>query len=86
VAGRPDAVAYFDGATMTIELSLPPDEEVPIRLFFKRAPNVPQQNVLLRVFEEEVKLGSSVSAPETKIVGGTSFIVRHAPRDVMKAK
>ena len=86
LAGRTDAVASFDGATMTIELSLPPDEEVPIRLFFKRTPNVPQQNVLLRVFEEEVKLGSSSSPPETKIVGGTSFIVRHAPGDVTKAK
>jgi hypothetical protein len=86
LAGRTDAVAAFDGATMTIELSLPPDEEVPIRLFFKRTPNVPQQNVLLRVFEEEIKVGSSSSPPETKIVGGTSFIVRHAPGDVTKAK
>jgi hypothetical protein len=86
VADRSDAVAYFDGATMTIELSLPPDEEVPIRLFFKRTPNVPQQNVLLRVFEEEVKLGSSPATNETKVVGGTSFIVRHAPGDVKRAK
>ena len=86
VVGRSDAVAPFDGATMTIELSLPPDEEVPIRLFFKRTPNVPQQNVLLRVFEEDVKLGTSPATNETKVVGGTSFIVRHAPSDVKKAK
>ncbi len=86
VAGRTDAVAQFDGETMTIELSLPPDEDVPIRLYFKRTPNVPQQNVLLRVFEEEVTLGSDAATPATKIVGGTSFIVSHAPRDLRKAK
>ncbi len=82
VAGRTDAVAQFDGATMTIELSLPADEEALVKLYFMRTPNVPQQNVLLRVFEEEVTPGTQ----ETKIVGGTSFIVRHAPGDVKKAK
>lgn len=82
VVGGMDAVAVLDGATMTIELLLPPEEEVPIKLFFKRTPNVPQQNVLIRVFEEEVAPGTQ----ETKIVGGTSFIVSHAPGDVKKAK
>ena len=86
VVSRTEAVNYFDGATMTLELSLPPDVEVPITLHFKRTPNVPQQNVLLRVFEEEVKIGSSPGTQETKIVGGTAFIVRHAPGDVKKAK
>ncbi len=86
LARKTDAVHYFDGASMTLELSLPPDVEVPITLLFKRTPNVPQQNVLLRVFEEEVKIGSSVDTPELKIVGGTSFIVRHAPSDVQRRK
>jgi hypothetical protein len=86
LARKNDAVHYFDGASMTLELSLPPEVEVPITLLFKRTPNVPQQNVLLRVFEEEVKISSSLDTPELKVVGGTSFIVRHAPRDVKRRK
>ena len=86
VVSRTEAVSFFNGTSLTLELSLIPEEEVPITLRFKRTADVPQQSVLLRVFEEDVKPGNSADTFATRVVGGTSFSVRHAPREVKKAK
>ena len=63
----------------TLELTLPPDSFVKISLTFKRTTQVPLQNLLLRVVEEELAVGQPIAGQAPLVVGGTSYILRYSP-------
>lgn len=68
-------------ARTKLELKLPVGAVVPITLNFGRNINMPQQNVLLRVFEDEFDPSQPIVVGQTpKIVGGTSYVIRHRPK------